>query len=98
MLGDVNGDGIDDVAIGAPGENRSEGVVDVLRGSRSGLTGSGNGYADLASSATGEDGGDGAVWVLRGRPAGLVTDAALVIGPRAVGAPYVKAGFGFELK
>ncbi|MFF5534897.1 FG-GAP-like repeat-containing protein [Streptomyces cinerochromogenes] len=39
-VGDITGDGIDDLAVGAPGEN-DEGVVDVLRGSRSGLTGAG---------------------------------------------------------
>ncbi|QTE00360.1 FG-GAP-like repeat-containing protein [Streptomyces cyanogenus] len=39
-VGDITGDGIDDVAVGAPDEN-GEGVVDVLRGSRSGLTGAG---------------------------------------------------------
>ncbi|WP_225825032.1 FG-GAP-like repeat-containing protein [Streptomyces naphthomycinicus] len=128
-VGDITGDGIDDVAVGVPDEN-GEGVVDVLRGSRSGLTGAGaqafgqntrgvpgtaepydsfgyvvrlldvngNGHADLAAAAPGEDGGNGAVWVLRGRPAGLTTDAALVFGGKAVGAPYRKASFGFELK
>ncbi|MFJ5969783.1 FG-GAP-like repeat-containing protein [Streptomyces sp. NPDC093060] len=40
-VGDITGDGIDDVAVGVPGENQYEGVVDVLRGSRSGLTGAG---------------------------------------------------------
>ena len=40
-VGDITGDGIADVAVGVPGENRFEGVVDVLRGSRSGLTGTG---------------------------------------------------------
>ncbi|MFG2135056.1 FG-GAP-like repeat-containing protein [Streptomyces sp. NPDC048751] len=57
----------------------------------------GNGYADLATAATGEDGGNGAVWVLRGRPTGIVTDAATVVGPMAIGAPYAKAAFGKEL-
>ncbi|MFF3336251.1 FG-GAP-like repeat-containing protein [Streptomyces sp. NPDC002888] len=56
-----------------------------------------NGYADLAAAALGEDGGNGAVWVLRGRPTGIVTDAATVIGPKAIGAPYAKAEFGREL-
>ncbi|MEU9441190.1 FG-GAP repeat protein [Streptomyces sp. NPDC048304] len=58
----------------------------------------GDGYADLAASAAGEDGGNGAVRCLRGRPTGLVTDAALVFGGKAVGAPYPKAGFGSEPK
>ncbi|MFD7478192.1 FG-GAP and VCBS repeat-containing protein [Streptomyces sp. NPDC059837] len=46
-VGDITGDGIDDVAVGAPGESLGEtgrqeaGVVTVLRGSRSGLTGTG---------------------------------------------------------
>ncbi|MFF7971663.1 FG-GAP-like repeat-containing protein [Streptomyces sp. NPDC007905] len=129
-VGDITGDGIDDVAVGAPGENTSEGVVDVLRGSGSGLTGTGaqaftqntagvpgtaepydafgytvqlldingNGHADLAAAAPFEDGGNGTVWVLRGQSSGLVTDAALAFGGKAVGAPYAKAGFGFELK
>lgn len=118
------------MAVGAPGENRFRGVVDVLRGSRSGLTGTGaqaftqdtkgvpgtaednddfgytvrlldingNGCADLAAAAPKEDSGSGAVWELRGRPTGLVTDAALVFGPRAVGVPYAKAAFGGALR
>ncbi|MGW2703445.1 FG-GAP-like repeat-containing protein [Streptomyces sp. NPDC001340] len=40
-VGDITGDGIDDVVVGAPGENDGQGVVDVLRGSNSGLTGTG---------------------------------------------------------
>ncbi|MEU5596435.1 VCBS repeat-containing protein [Streptomyces sp. NPDC020298] len=40
-VGDITGDGIDDLAVGAPGENQYEGMVDVLRGSRTGLTGTG---------------------------------------------------------
>ena len=56
----------------------------------------GNGYADLAAAAVGED-GNGAVWELRGRPTGIVTDAALLFGPKAVGAPYAGAAFGSEL-
>ncbi|WP_432018067.1 FG-GAP-like repeat-containing protein [Streptomyces sp. 1222.5] len=39
-VGDLTGDGIDDVAVGVPGENEM-GVVNVLRGSRAGLTGTG---------------------------------------------------------
>ncbi|MFJ7151937.1 FG-GAP-like repeat-containing protein [Streptomyces sp. NPDC100445] len=39
-VGDITGDGVDDLVVGAPDEN-GEGVVDVLRGSRSGLTGTG---------------------------------------------------------
>ncbi|MFE9023151.1 FG-GAP and VCBS repeat-containing protein [Streptomyces sp. NPDC007808] len=132
-VGDITGDGIDDVVVGAPGEGLGEagaaGVVDVLRGSRTGLTGTGaqaftqntagvpgtaepgdtfgnavrildingNGYADLAAAAKGEDNDNGAVWLLRGRPAGIVTDAALVFGGRAVGAPYARSGFGSEV-
>ncbi|MDC2955379.1 FG-GAP-like repeat-containing protein [Streptomyces gilvifuscus] len=132
--GDVNGDHIDDLAVGIPGKelgyDDNAGAVDVLYGTRSGLTGkgaqsftqdtpgvpgraelsdtfgasvalldiNGNGYADLAAAAVGEDGGNGAVWSLRGRPTGIVTDAALVLGPRALGAPYAKAGFGGELE
>jgi FG-GAP repeat len=44
-VGDINGDGIDDIAVGAPGEalgtTHDAGVVDILRGSRSGVTGVG---------------------------------------------------------
>ncbi|MFF4017699.1 VCBS repeat-containing protein [Streptomyces sp. NPDC001843] len=129
-VGDITGDGIDDVAVGVPGENQSEGLVDVLRGSRGGLTGTGaqgftqntagvpgsaeindvfgatvqlldingNGHADLSAAAPNEDGGNGAVWELRGGATGLTTDAALVFGPKSVGAPYAKAAFGAELK
>ncbi|MFJ9725197.1 FG-GAP and VCBS repeat-containing protein [Streptomyces sp. NPDC101209] len=131
--GDVNGDHIDDLAVGVPGKeigyDDSAGAVDVLYGTRSGLTGkgaqsftqntpgvpgtaepgdafgasvalldiNGNGLADLAAAAVGEDGGNGAVWSLRGRPTGIGTDAALVLGPKAIGAPYAKAAFGGEL-
>ncbi len=131
-VGDITGDGIDDVAVGAPGEelgyDDGAGVVDILRGSRTGLTGTGaqaftqntagvpgtaepgddfgsavrlldingNGYADLTAAAVGENDGNGFVWELRGRPTGIVTDAALVFGGRALGAPYAKAGFGAE--
>ncbi|WP_030245567.1 FG-GAP-like repeat-containing protein [Streptomyces sp. NRRL S-455] len=37
-LGDINGDGYADLAIGAPGENSAAGAVTVLYGSASGLT------------------------------------------------------------
>jgi hypothetical protein len=133
-VGDITGDGIDDVAVGVPGEAVGDvyaaGVVDILRGSPTGLTGTGaqaftqntagvpgtvesadtfgsavqlldingNGYADLAAAATGEDNDNGAVWELRGRPTGIVTDAALVFGPRAIGAPYARVMFGAEVK
>jgi hypothetical protein len=44
-VGDITGDGIDDIAVGAPGESlghtHEAGVVDILRGSRSGPTGTG---------------------------------------------------------
>ncbi|WP_328538770.1 FG-GAP-like repeat-containing protein [Streptomyces sp. NBC_00344] len=131
--GDVNGDGIADLAVGAPGEDigatADAGYVTLLPGSTAGVTGrgaqafsqdtagvpgtaeagdrfgsavrlldiNGNGYADLASAAVREDGGNGAVWELRGRPEGLVTDAALVFGPLAVGAPSAGAAFGHRL-
>ncbi|MEU4165797.1 FG-GAP-like repeat-containing protein [Streptomyces sp. NPDC026665] len=129
-VGDVDGDGIDDVAVGAPGENGSTGVVDVLRGSRSGLTGAHaraftqntegvpgvsepgdgfghtvrlldvdrDGHADLAASAANEDAGNGAVWLLHGAATGVVTDGALVLGGRTLGAPYAKAAFGSVLR
>ncbi|ELS55602.1 hypothetical protein STVIR_3428 [Streptomyces viridochromogenes Tue57] len=133
-VGDITGDGIDDVAVGAPGEEfghgAAAGVVDILRGSRTGLTGSGaqaftqntagipgtaepggtfgsavrlldingNGHADLSAAAVGEDNDNGAVWELRGRPTGIVTDAALVLGGRAIGAPYARVGFGAEME
>ncbi|MCX5248377.1 FG-GAP repeat protein [Streptomyces sp. NBC_00201] len=129
---DITGDGIDDLAVGLPGRELGQdddaGAVDILRGSRAGLTDegaqsftqdtagvpgaaeahdafgpavelldiNGNGYADLAAAAVGED-GNGAVWELPGRPTGIVTDAALVFGPKAVGAPYAGAAFGSEL-
>ncbi|WP_405870014.1 FG-GAP-like repeat-containing protein [Streptomyces sp. NBC_00005] len=132
--GDITGDGIDDLAVGVPGEELGyddyAGAVDILRGSRAGLSGTGaqeftqdtkgvpgtaelndafgsavalldingNGYADLAAAAAGEDGGNGAVWELRGRPTGIVTDAALLFGPKAIGAPYAKAAFGAEVE
>lgn len=40
--GDFDGDGFDDLAIGAPGESGASGAVTVLRGSRYGLTASGS--------------------------------------------------------
>jgi hypothetical protein len=60
--------------------------------------GSDTSAADLAAAAVREDGGNGAVWVLRGRPQSGVTDAALVLGGRKLGAPYAKAAFGTELR
>jgi len=41
-VGDFNGDGIGDVAIGVPGEDGAEGVVQVLYGAESGLVSQGN--------------------------------------------------------
>jgi hypothetical protein len=41
-VGDFNGDGRDDLAIGVPGENGGAGGVNVLYGSAAGLTGAGN--------------------------------------------------------
>ncbi|MGI5457155.1 FG-GAP-like repeat-containing protein [Streptomyces sp. CA-249302] len=131
---DITGDGIDDLAVGVPGTelgyDDSAGAVDILYGTKTGLTGegaqsftqntpgvpgtaelsdtfgsavqlldiNGNGYADLAAAAVGEDGGNGAVWELRGRPTGVVTDAALLVGPKAIGAPCAEAGFGGEVR
>ncbi len=40
--GDFNGDGFDDLAMGAPGENSSGGLVDVIFGSQGGLTSNGS--------------------------------------------------------
>ncbi|WP_329117211.1 VCBS repeat-containing protein [Streptomyces sp. NBC_01465] len=132
-VGDVTGDGIDDVAVGAPGEAigtiADTGAVTLLKGSKSGLSGTGsqafnqdtaavpgaaekgdrfgyavhlvdingNGYADLAASAAGEDAWNGAAWLLRGRPEGITTDAALLFGPKGIGAPATKTWFGYVL-
>jgi len=131
--GDINGDGRDDLAVGVPGEeigyDDGAGIVEILYGTETGLTGAGsqaltqntagvpgtaepgddfgsavrlldingNGHADLAASAVGENSRAGAVWSLRGRATGVVTDAGFVFGARAVGAPYAKAAFGFEV-
>ncbi|MGQ4387612.1 FG-GAP-like repeat-containing protein [Streptomyces sp. SAS_270] len=133
-IADVTGDHLADLAVGVPGEAlgdlHSAGMVELLHGSRAGLTGTGaqaitqntsgvpgtaergdafggavqlldingNGYADLAAAAPGENSGDGAVWELRGRPTGIVTDAALVLGGKGLGAPYTKAALGYELR
>ena len=40
--GDFDGDGFDDLAVGVPGEDGSEGVVNVIYGSGGGLTSNGN--------------------------------------------------------
>ena len=42
VAGDFNGDGFDDLAVGAPGENSGRGAVFVINGSESGLTGNGS--------------------------------------------------------
>jgi disulfide bond formation protein DsbB len=51
--GDLNGDGRADLGIGAPGENDSRGVVQVLYGSPSGLTASGSQLWAQGSSGLG---------------------------------------------
>ena len=60
-VGDLNGDGFDDLAIGAPGEDSAAGVVHVLYGSSAGLTVTGGqlwsqdsaGVSDSAETGTG---------------------------------------------
>ena len=42
VAGDFNGDGFDDLAVGAPGENTFRGAVFVINGSASGLNGNGS--------------------------------------------------------
>ena len=42
VAGDFNGDGFDDLAVGAPGENSARGAVFVINGSASGLSGNGS--------------------------------------------------------
>ncbi len=41
-VGDFNGDGFDDLAVGAPGENDNGGMVSIVFGSNSGLVNNGN--------------------------------------------------------
>jgi hypothetical protein len=72
-VGDITGDGIDDVAVGAPNESVGSiggaGMVDVLRGSRTGLTGTGaQGFTQNTRAVPGasepSDGFGGAVQLL----------------------------------
>ena len=49
-VGDVTGDGIADLAVGAPGENGGAGAVHVLKGSAAGLTATGSQYFSQATS------------------------------------------------
>ena len=49
-VGDLTGDGIADLAVGAPGENGGAGAVHVLKGSASGLTAAGSQYFSQATS------------------------------------------------
>ncbi len=53
-VGDFNGDGIGDVAVGSPGETvtvSEQGAVNVVYGSGGGLTGAGNQFWDLTNAA-----------------------------------------------
>jgi hypothetical protein len=80
-LGDVNGDGYDDVAVGAPNSSSGQGRAYVFRGSISGVTGTSTGDADtVLTGLTGESGafayalalgdanGDGCADVAAGAP------------------------------
>ena len=54
-VGNFNGDGFNDLAIGAPGENIGAGTVHVLYGSASGLTATGSQQWTQASTGVGDD-------------------------------------------
>ncbi|MDQ0599570.1 hypothetical protein QF037_003915 [Streptomyces canus] len=94
-VGDVNGDGFDDVAVGAPGEelgyDDGAGAVDVLYGSGTGLTGKGaQGFtqdtAGVLGAAEAGDGFGGAVRLLDTNGNGYADLAAA--------APYENSGAG----
>lgn len=60
VTGDLNGDGVDDIAVGAPGEDSAQpeaGLVGVLFGSLDGIE---SGMMSFPASFTGEGRGDGA--------------------------------------
>lgn len=92
--GDFNGDGFDDLAVGAPGEDDSRGIVQVIYGSANGLTSQNNqawrqGNNEIRDSAepgdsfgfsldTGDFNGDGFDDVAAGGP-GENNSAGLVI-------------------
>ena len=54
-VGNFNGDGFADLAIGTPGENAGAGAVHVLYGSASGLTATGSEFWTQASTAVGDE-------------------------------------------
>ncbi len=58
--GDFNGDGIADLAVGAPGENAGAGAVHIMLGSATGLTATGSQYwsQNSAGIADSEEAGD----------------------------------------